>query len=162
MPQVFINELHYDNDGTDTGERIEIAGPAGTNLGGWSLVLYNGNGRAPYATIPLAGTIPDQDDGFGTLSFTGPASGIQNGSPDGLALVDGAGGVLQFLSYEGSFTAVGGPADGLVSTDIGVVEGATTPLGLSLQVTGSGTASEDFAWTAPADDSFGAVNSTLR
>ena len=109
MPQGFINELHYDNDGTDTGERIEIAGPAGTNLGGWSLVLYNGNGGQPYATIPLAGTIPDQDEGFGTLSFTGPAAGIQNGSPDGLALVDSGGSVQQFLSYEGSFTAVGGP-----------------------------------------------------
>ena len=79
MPQVFINELHYDNDGVDTGERIEIAGPAGTNLSGWSLVLYNGNGGMPYATIALGGVIPDQDDGYGTLSFAGPAAGIQNG-----------------------------------------------------------------------------------
>ena len=28
-PSVFINEIHYDNTGTDTGEAIEIAGPAG-------------------------------------------------------------------------------------------------------------------------------------
>ena len=40
---VFINEIHYDNGGTDTGEAIEIAGPAGTDLTGWSLVLYNGS-----------------------------------------------------------------------------------------------------------------------
>ncbi|MGZ7145021.1 hypothetical protein ACXWOO_11675, partial [Streptococcus pyogenes] len=24
---VFINEIHYDNSGTDTGEAIEVAGP---------------------------------------------------------------------------------------------------------------------------------------
>ncbi len=28
--EVFINELHYDNSGTDADEGIEIAGPAGT------------------------------------------------------------------------------------------------------------------------------------
>ena len=46
----FINEFHYDNSGTDAGEAIEIAGPAGTNLTGWTLVLYNGTntpGAAP-------------------------------------------------------------------------------------------------------------------
>ena len=37
---VFINEVHYDNAGTATGEFIEIAGPAGTDLSGWSLVEY--------------------------------------------------------------------------------------------------------------------------
>ncbi|CAN5695304.1 hypothetical protein BH18ACT3_BH18ACT3_00660 [soil metagenome] len=41
---VFINEIHYDNSGADTGEAIEIAGPAGLDLAGWSLVLYNGTG----------------------------------------------------------------------------------------------------------------------
>ena len=41
-PAPFINEIHYDNVGTDSGEAIEVAGPAGTDLTGWSLVLYNG------------------------------------------------------------------------------------------------------------------------
>lgn len=40
---VFINEIHYDNSSTDTNEGIEIAAPAGTNLTGWVLYLYNGN-----------------------------------------------------------------------------------------------------------------------
>ncbi len=48
--------------------------------------------------------------------------GIQNGSPGRLALVDGSSNVVQFLSYEGSFTAVGGPADGMTSEEIGVIE----------------------------------------
>ena len=76
-PTVFINEIHYDNTGADVGEAIEIAGPAGTDLSGWSVVLYNGNGGASYGTVALSGTIADQQGGFGTLSF--PRAGIQNG-----------------------------------------------------------------------------------
>lgn len=34
--QVCINEIHYDNVFTDSGESIEIAGSAGTDLSGWS------------------------------------------------------------------------------------------------------------------------------
>jgi hypothetical protein len=86
---VFINEIHYDNTGTDADEAIEAAGPAGTDLSGWSLVLYNGTGGAVYNTLALTGTIPDQQNGVGTLAFTYPANGIQNGSPDGIALVNG-------------------------------------------------------------------------
>ncbi|HET9865419.1 MAG TPA: hypothetical protein VFP37_18430, partial [Steroidobacteraceae bacterium] len=40
---VRFSELHYDNAGTDAGEAIEISGPAGTDLTGWSVLLYNGN-----------------------------------------------------------------------------------------------------------------------
>jgi predicted extracellular nuclease len=154
---VFINEIHYDNTGTDAGEAIEIAGPAGTNLSGWSLVLYNGAGGAPYDTKALTGTIPNQQAGFGTLHFTYPVNGIQNGSPDGMALVNGTT-VVQFLSYEGTFTAVGGPADGMLSVDIGVSENGTEPLGRSLRLTGAGQFYEDFTWNAPAVASFGAIN----
>src|SRR3972149_2774847 len=75
---VFINEIHYDNTGADAGEAIEIAGPAGTDLAGWSLVLYNGNGGAVYGTILLAGLLADQADGYGPLPFA--AAGLQNGS----------------------------------------------------------------------------------
>ena len=69
---VFINEIHYDNTGTDAGEFVEIAGPAGTDLAGWSIVLYNGSGGAPYDTDPLSGTIPDQQNGFGMISISYP------------------------------------------------------------------------------------------
>jgi len=89
---VFINEIHYDNSDADEGEAVEIAGPAGTDLAGWSIVLYNGNGGAVYGTIALGGVIPDQDSGYGTLAFY-PAT-IQNGAPDGIALVDASGKVV--------------------------------------------------------------------
>jgi len=133
-----------------------VAGPAGSDLSGWSIVFYNGSGGAVYDTINLDGTIPDQDEGCGTLSFD--RAGIQNGAPDGLALVDAGSTVIQFLSYEGTFTAVGGPADGIMSTDIGVSEGSSTPLGDSLQLSGTGLVYADFTWQSPMANTFGAVN----
>lgn len=153
--EVFINEIHYDNSGADIGEGVEIAGPAGTDLTGWSIALYNGNGGGVYSTINLSGVIPDQDDGYGTLEFF--QSGIQNGAPDGLALVDASGNVVQFLSYEGTLTATDGPAAGLTSEDIGVAENGS-PEGFSLQLSGTGFVYDDFTWEAPRDENFGAVN----
>ena len=43
---VRISEIHYDNASTDTGEAIEVSAPAGTDLTGWQIVLYNGTGGA--------------------------------------------------------------------------------------------------------------------
>jgi predicted extracellular nuclease len=153
---VFINEIHYDNAGDDTGEAVEVAGPAGTDLAGWSVVLYNGSGGAPYNTLNLGGTIPDEGSGFGAVAV--PAPGLQNGAPDGLALVDPSGAVVEFLSYEGVFVASGGPAGGLTSTDIGVVESSDTPVGSSLQLVGTGTDPSAFTWQAGVTESFGCLN----
>ena len=156
---VFINEIHYDNAGVDTGEAIEIAGPAGTDLSGWSLVLYNGNGGAVYDTTVLGSVLPDiNGSGFGVTTVTYLTNGLQNGSPDGIALVDATSTVKQFLSYEGAFTAVGGPANGVTSTNIGVFEGGATSAGFSLQLTGTGQTYEDFSWTGPIQDTFDAFN----
>ena len=155
---VFINEIHYDNTGTDTGEAIEIAGPAGTDLSGWSLVLYNGSNGAVYDTDVLNGVIPDLQNGFGVLYFSYPTNGIQNGAPDGIALVDNSNTVIQFLSYEGAFTAVGGPANGMLSVNIGAIEAGSDPVGYSLQLSGTGTEYGDFIWSAPVASTFGAIN----
>lgn len=154
--QVFFNEIHYDNASTDTGEAIEVAAPAGTDLTGWSVVFYNGSGGSTYGSRTLSGTVADQQGGFGTVALT--HTGIQNGNPDGMALVDPAGTVVQFLSYGGTFTAVGGPANGLTSTDMGLTEPSTTPVGQSLQLTGTGASYGDFTWTAPSANTFGAPN----
>ena len=51
-----------------------------------------------------------------------PSNGLQNGSPDGIALVDAGNVLVEFLSYEGTFTGVGGPAAGMTSIDVGVSE----------------------------------------
>lgn len=154
--QVFVNELHYDNSGTDTGEAIEVAAAAGTDLAGCKLVLYNGSNGTTYNTVNLSGVIADEQGGFGTASFF--ISGIQNGSPDGIALVDASDSVIEFISYEGSLTATNGPANGMTSTDIVVVESSGTLVGDSLQLTGNGSTAADFTWTGPQGNSFDAVN----
>ena len=149
---VFINEVHYDNDGTDAGEAIEVAAAPGTDLTGWSIVLYNGSNGASYGTLPLSGVVG------ATATVVVSAPGIQNGSPDGIALINAASAVVEFLSYEGTLTATNGPAVGILSTDIGVAQASTTAAGLSLQRTGAGDSSADFTWAGPVDDSFGTVN----
>ena len=154
----FINEFHYDNVGGDTGEFIEIAGIAGLDLTGWTIELYNGNGGGVYNTITLSGVLADSGNGYGFSVTTFPSNGIQNGAPDGIALIDNNGAVVEFLSYEGSFTATGGTASGLTSTDIGVIEEGSTPIGESLQLTGTGSAAGDFTWSAPQAETPGAAN----
>ena len=121
-PTVYFSEIHYDNVGADADERIEITGPAGTDLSGWQVVLYNGNGGVTYNTQTLSGTIPATCGANGVVVLTYPADGIQNGSPDGMALVNGGGQVVEFLSYEGTFAATNGPALGMTAVDIGVLE----------------------------------------
>jgi DNA/RNA endonuclease G (NUC1) len=159
-PAVRISELHYDNVGTDVGEAVEISGPAGTDVTGWSVVLYNGNGGASYTTTALTGPIPATCGARGVLVLNYPSNGVQNGgttatgtdSPDGLALIDASGAVVEFLSYEGSFAATNGPALAITSTDIGVRELGTEPAGKSLQHSGAGT------WSGPITSTFGACN----
>ena len=153
---VRVSEFHYDNDGTDTGEAVEIEGDANGSLAGWKLVLYSGStGSATqgqsYATIDLAGTFGATCGGTrGVLVFNTP--GMQNGDKDGFALVNAGGQVVEFLSYEGSFAAVNGPAAGMTATDVGVAESTSTPLGRSLQRAGNGV------WFGPNANTFGACN----
>lgn len=145
---IWINEIHYDNNSSDSNESIELAGTAGVNLNGWSLVAYNGTNGSSYKTINLSGIISNQSNGLGTINFA--FSGLQNGSPDGIALIDNNNQVVQFLSYEGSLTATDGPANGMQSTDIGVAETSSTPVGYSLQLSGTGTQYSDFTWQSAA------------
>lgn len=147
---VAITEIHYDNDGTDVGEFVEIAATNGTDISGYTIVLYNGSGGASYNTRS-PGSATAADDGYDYAVIEYPVNGLQNGAPDGLALVDPDGNVVEFLSYEGVFVAVGGPADGLTSTDIGVSEPGTTPIGQSLQR----TAPTEPTWTGPTAETRG-------
>ena len=151
LPATRLVEIHYDNVGTDVFEAIEVEGPAGTDLTGWSVVLYNGNGGVQYTPRSLSGLIPSFCSGRGVVSLSYPQDGIQNGSPDGFALVDAAGQVVEFLSYEGTFTATDGPAIGLASKDIGVAE-SSSPIGQSLQRNAAGV------WQGPATATIGGCN----
>lgn len=147
-----ISEFHYDNVGTDVGEAIEVSALAGTDMTGWTVVLYNGSGGASYGTVNLSGATVTTCDARQVVFVAFP--GIQNGDPDGLALVDAGGNVVEFLSYEGTFAATSGPANGLTSTDIGVAEGGETPIGASLQRQSASPTD----WIVAAAHSFGQCN----
>ncbi len=157
---VFINEIHYDNLDADIGEAVEVVATAGESLDQYRIVLYNGSGGAQYDDDALpAGSAAacGAQVQFSTINY--PQNGLQNGSPDGIALVGPGNAVIQFLSYEANpFVAVGGPAAGMNSTSIGVEEPGTTPVGQSLRLSGAGSAYDDFTWQTPATATFGACN----
>jgi predicted extracellular nuclease/Ca2+-binding RTX toxin-like protein len=157
LANVWINEFHYDPSTVpETGEFIEVAGLAGTDLTGWSIVLYNGSNSQTYGVPqPLSGLLGNSGSGFGFASIAVP--GLQNGDPDGFALVDNFGRVVQFLSYEGTITATNGPAAGLTSTDVLRFESQATP-GTSLQLSGTGSSYPDFSWTFGNASTSGGAN----
>ncbi|MBN6150822.1 endonuclease [Xanthomonas sp. AmX2] len=162
---VFINELHYD-DATaagDTGEAVEVVATAGESLSGYRIYLYNGSSpgaATSYANSAVpAGSLVGCGGQVRIASVGYPSNGVQNGANDGLALVDGNGQVVQFLSYEGAITASGGPAAGMTSQNLPVSESNSTAAGTSLQLRGSGSAYADFAWAGSSAQSFGACNS---
>ncbi len=156
ISNVFINEIHYDNDGSDIYEYIEISGNSSIDLTNWSLRFYNGKDGKEGKSFELnswSNTDPITDFGFLIIDV----KGIQNGSPDGIALFEGIS-LVQFLSYEGSFTATSGDAIGMRSENIGVLERANTPVGFSLQLTGQGQQYSDFTWASPQQSTFGSIN----
>lgn len=156
---VWINEIHYDNNGTDTGEGFEIAAPAGTDLSCYTIYLINQDGTI-YGTYPLSGTMGDNGCGIGT-QWTGlPVNGFQNGPNDGIALWNTCTNTLvQFLSYEGTTSCSSAPFTGQTSTDIGVSQSGSDPIGETLQLSGGpGQDYTDFTWQAPAPGTEGGTN----
>ena len=150
----FISEIHYDDstEAGDTGEFVEVQFPAGTtDVSAWTVVLYNGSNNGPYRTTALTTITPE---GVAVVDYA--TNGIQNGAPDGVALV-GPTGVVDFVSYEGTMTGASGPAAGRTSTDIGVAESNSTPAGYSVSAVYD-EESGSVVWYPPAKASKGAVN----
>ena len=99
--KLVINEVDYDQVGTDADGFVEIknAGSAAADLSTVDLVAVNGGDSAEYARVELTGTLA----AGGHLAV---AIELQNGAPDGLALIDTAAPkLLDALSYEGAITA---------------------------------------------------------
>lgn len=162
---VFINEIHYDDatSSGDVGERIEVVATNGETLSAYRIYLYNGTGSTTAATyydndLLPAGSLVTCGGTVRIATLTYPSNGIQNGANDGIALVNGSGAVVQFVSYEGGIKASNGPAAGLTSTALPVDETNSTAAGTSLQLGGSGTGSSSFTWRASATQTFGACN----
>jgi hypothetical protein len=147
-----INEVDYDQPNFDLLEFVEIYnGTASTvDLTNLSLVLMNGSDNTEYDRIPLApastlasgeylvigssdvlATVPASAK---TIDFGSPANNIQNGDPDGIAILDEAASTIEdALSYEGEITA------GLIAGvgPVNFVEGTATTVVDSNSETGS-------------------------
>ena len=156
----WINEIHYDNAGADAGEAIEVVVETNTvsdfDISKLKIELYNGsNGMVDKDLTLSLENVGNHIPPFTIYSIS--LIGIENGEPDGIALSYN-GTFIQFLSYEGSFTAINGTAAGEISIDIGVEEVGDTPLNYSLQLTGTGDRYETFTWNEAATETFGAQN----
>ena len=157
LPNAWVNEIHYDNEGTDVNEMVEVViERADTmDLSDFSVNLYRSDGTI-YDTRSLGDFTTGNVDG--TYSFfylIYPVNGLQNGT-SGISL-DWKGALIQFLSYEGTVTGTEGPADGILSTDIGVSESSSKLAGQSLQLEGVGLQYSHFSWVDPVATP-GAIN----
>lgn len=160
--EVFINEVHYDNAGSDSGERVEVVATAGESLSGYRIHLYNGSNPSAATTydndqVP-AGSVVSCGGSVRVATVTYPSNGLQNGANDAIALVDASGALVQFLSYEGTATGANGPAAGRTSSNLPVSEGGSSAAGTSLQLGGSGSGYASFTWRASATQTFGTCN----
>jgi hypothetical protein len=116
----YISEVSY--AGSGQSDFIEVVLPAGTDVTGYFLELYQEGGQDSYSVLlfpPLTATIAGNDDYvFSKDTVVNFPSAMGDG--EGIALVDPNGSVLQFVSHGlGSFTAVDGAAAGLTSQYIG-------------------------------------------
>lgn len=148
VDHLVINEVDYDQkDNPDSLELVEIFNPSVTtkSLVGVTLYLVNGSGNKVYATIDLSSAVSIPPQGYlviGAAAVTLPSAAtnavkltpatavwpatnaVQNGSPDGMALVDTtATKILDVLSYAGSMTAVTLPG---FASPVSLVENTAT------------------------------------
>lgn len=110
---VVINEIDYDQPGTDAAEFIELynSGASAVSLDNFTIELINGNNSLSYRTINLSSFSIDANAYFVVCgdaslvancdySFTTTTSWMQNGAPDGVGLYENDN-LLDSLSYEG-------------------------------------------------------------
>ncbi len=113
---IVINEVDYDQPGTDVAEFIELKNISDSpiDLTGWTLELVNGTGGGAtiYNTITLPGVSLAAGDYFVIcgdaanvancdLDVTPDINLIQNGAPDAIGLRNSGGDLVDAVSYEG-------------------------------------------------------------
>ena len=110
---VVINEVDYDQPGTDSAEFIELfnAGSSIISLDNYFIDLINGSNSSSYRNINLTGFNINASSYFVVCSnaslvancnysFTSSNGWFQNGTPDAVALYENTN-LLDSLSYEG-------------------------------------------------------------
>jgi hypothetical protein len=135
-----INEVDYNQPGDDNDEYIEIYNPsvAAVSLTGKQIVLVNGSTSSVYKTIDLgtgslaaggylvlATSTVSVPPGVTKIVFALAKDNVQNGDPDGIALIDNTTHTLiDALSYGGAITSV---TPSGFSAPISLVEGTALP-----------------------------------
>jgi hypothetical protein len=108
--KLVINEVDYDQVGTDGNGFVEIhnTGGAAADLADVDLVAVNGGDNAEYDRAALTGTLA-------AGGYLAVAIELQNGAPDAVALLQGTT-LVDALSYEGATTTatIGGQTYNLV------------------------------------------------
>jgi hypothetical protein len=154
--RLVINEVDYDQPapGSDDKEFIELYNGTGAAVDLADLVIYRVNGSDNQSDTALSlasgGTLGvgqylvvvwndalamSLPVGTKLIKFTAGTGKIQNGSPDGLALVNKATGeLIDALSYAGSITAASIPG---IAMPVSLVEGTPTAAVDSNSVVGS-------------------------
>jgi uncharacterized protein len=170
---LFINEVDYDQIGTDTGEWIEIAGTAGLSLDAYELAFNNGANGSEYATFdldPANFTFSDETGtgwGFFVIGLslaeygvapdytpgTWSSDEIQNGAPDSIQLRLKAGPVnIHLIDYEGDNTFT-------TEDQVTALPDTNTNAQQSLYLTGTGNTFSDFSFSVTAGNGTpGALN----
>ncbi len=138
-----INEVDYDQPGSDDAEFVEIYNGSSADIGlsGLSLVFINGSNGAEYSSIDLSsagtlaagqylvvgsnsvlGNVPGTEL---TIAFAQATNNVQNGAPDAVGLYNSnTDELLDALSYEGSVTA--GTINGSATGTFNFVEGTAS------------------------------------
>jgi hypothetical protein len=181
-PGIVLNEVDYDNVGTDTTEYVELFNPSGqpTSLAGLQVVLVNGATNATYQTIDLAplGSLPaGKYLVIAPDTVTAPLNALkldplwtqdqlQNGAPDGLAIVDTVTNtVIDAIAYEGPITAAviaGFPAPVTLvegtALDAGVADSNTTTKTLCRKGNGVDSNNSNADWALCGSRTVGTAN----
>lgn len=150
-----INEVDYDQIGTDNAEYIEIFNPSATAvpLTGKQVVLVNGSGEASYATVNLgtgtlapgaylviAGANVSVPVGVTKIDPGWTTDEVQNGAPDGIALIDNtAHTLIDALSYEGDMVKLTMVDLSGFAAAVSLVEGTFLPLTVADSNTADGS-----------------------
>lgn len=158
----FINEINYIST-NPLGKGFEIAGPAGQNLQGWVVALYDSDGSMTSTRSLGSRVIPNQENGHGSVWFEME----QLSGTSGFALINPVNSVVQFVGFGleslGGLTAIDGPAQGKTADFAGI---QLLPDN-SLELTGIGLNYLDFIWSlplgkTPADINTGQIFGLLR
>ena len=141
---LLINEVDYDNIGSDVSEYVEVYNPNAfpVALADYVVTRVNGNNGTAYGTFALGGagdmlagesylvlasqSLIDSmtiDAGALTVPFDVATNNLQNGAPDAVYLATAAGVFVDGLAYEGTVDGVGeGSSPG--DTDSNTIEGS--------------------------------------